>query len=389
MAGFPTYDSAQLAALETQAAAILSVFTDRGYARTEPATLQPSEIFLDRSGEEIRRRTFLLTDPSGRELCLRPDLTIPVCREYVMSKGTYPARLCYNGLAFRHQPAEPNRPTQFYQAGAELLGATERTEADIEIASVAIAALRAAGLDRFEVKIGDLGLFSALIDALDVPSQWRGRLKRHFWRAGYFEALLERLSNGGGSDTQRLLAHLGTLDTNDAKPAFEGLLDLLGEAPHGARTREEIVERLMEQAADAASVRLDAGIAKLIADVLAVSGPAPQALDQIRKLTKSAKVVLDAPLAAMQARLDALAKLNIDPSRVSFAARFGRNMEYYTGFVFELWSRDTEGAVQVAGGGRYDRLLENFGATSNTPAIGCAIRTERVLAARRTQGAAS
>ena len=76
---------------------------------------------------------------------------------------------------------------------------TERTEADIEIASVAIAALRAAGLDKFEMKIGDLGLFSALIDALDVPSQWRGRLKRHFWRAGYFEALLERLSNGGGS----------------------------------------------------------------------------------------------------------------------------------------------------------------------------------------------
>ena len=100
-----------------------------------------------------------------------------------------------------------------------------------------------------------------------------------------------------------MLAHLGTLDTNDAKPAFEGLLDLLGEAPHGARTREEIVGRLMEQAADAASVRLDAGIAKLIADVLAVSGPAPQALDQIRKLTKAAKVALDAPLAyAMQAR---------------------------------------------------------------------------------------
>jgi ATP phosphoribosyltransferase regulatory subunit len=387
MAGFPTYDATQLAALETQAAAILSVFAERGYARTEPAVLQPSEIFLDRSGEEIRRRTFLLTDPSGRELCLRPDLTIPVCREYVMSKGTYPARLCYNGLAFRHQPAEPNRPTQFYQAGAELLGATERTEADIEIAGVAVAALHAAGLDKFEVKIGDLGLFSALIDALDVPSQWRDRLKRHFWRAGYFEALLERLSNGRGSDTQRLLAHLGTLDVTDAKPAFEGLLDLLGEAPHGARTREEIVERLMEQAADAASVRLEASIAKLIADVLAVSGPAPQALDHIRALTKAVGVALDTPLAAMQARLDALAKLSIDPSRISFAARFGRNMEYYTGFVFELWSRDAEGAVQVAGGGRYDRLLENFGAAPNTPAIGCAIRTERVFAARRAQGA--
>ncbi|HEY5239525.1 MAG TPA: ATP phosphoribosyltransferase regulatory subunit [Rhizomicrobium sp.] len=388
MAAFPTYDSALLAALDAQAGAILGVFAGRAYARAEPSVLQPAEIFLDRSGEEIRRRTFLLTDPSGRELCLRPDLTIPVCREHVMRGGAYPARLCYNGLAFRHQPAEPDRPTQFYQAGAELLGADDRTNADIEIATVAIEALRAAGLSEFEMKIGDLGLFSALIDALDVPPQWRGRLKRHFWRAGYFEALLDRLSNGGASGAQRLLAHLGTLSGSDAKPAFEGLLDLLGEAPHGARTREEIVERLMEQAADAAAVRLDTRVAKLIADVLAVSGPAPQALDQIRALTKSAGVALDAPLAAMQTRLVALAKLNIEPSRISFAARFGRNMAYYTGFVFELWSRDAEGAVQVAGGGRYDRLLENFGAPANTPAIGCAIRTERVLAARRATGAA-
>ena len=64
-------------------------------------------------------------------------------------------------------------------------------------------------------------------------------------------------------------------------------------------------------------------------------------------------------------------------------------MEYYTGFVFELWSRDSEGAVQVAGGGRYDGLLEALGAGRSIPAIGCAIRTERVLAARQAQARAS
>jgi histidyl-tRNA synthetase len=61
-------------------------------------------------------------------------------------------------------------------------------------------------------------------------------------------------------------------------------------------------------------------------------------------------------------------------------------MEYYTGFVFEFWSRDAEGAVQVAGGGRYDNLLENFGAPAGTPAVGFVIRTERLLAARRETG---
>jgi ATP phosphoribosyltransferase regulatory subunit len=385
MAGFPTYDSVEIDALETQAEAILGVLKARGYACVEPSVLQPAEIFLDRSGEEIRRRTFVLTDPSGRDLCLRPDLTIPVCRMHVERGGKYPARLCYNGLAFRHQPGEPDRPAQFYQAGVELLGAKDRRATDIEVASVVIEAVQAAGLSQFDMKIGDLGLFSALIDALDVPMQWRGRLKRHFWRAGYFEALLEKLSRGGASDAQRLLAHLGNLELADSRSAFEGLMDLLGEAPHGARTREEIVERLMEQAADAASIRLDPAIARLIANVLNVSGPAPKALAEIRKLVKAARVDLSEPLEAMEARMAALKPLNIDPSRVTFAARFGRNMEYYTGFVFELWSRDKEGAVQIAGGGRYYRLLENFGAPANTPAIGCAIRTERVLAARRAQ----
>jgi ATP phosphoribosyltransferase regulatory subunit len=57
-------------------------------------------------------------------------------------------------------------------------------------------------------------------------------------------------------------------------------------------------------------------------------------------------------------------------------------MEYYTGFVFELWARDAEGPVQVAGGGRYDTLLESLGAKQPVSAIGCAIRTERLLAAK-------
>jgi ATP phosphoribosyltransferase regulatory subunit len=385
VSAFPTYGPDEIAALDAQADAILGVFAANGYARHESSVLQPAGIFLARSGEEIRRRTFELTDPSGRELCLRPDLTIPACKWQVDSGNPYPARLCYNGLAFRHQPLEPHRPTQFYQAGAELLGLEDRAAADVEIMRLAIETLRAAGLVRFEMKVGDLALFSALIDALDVPAQWRGRLKRHFWRKGYFEALLDRLTSGARSDAQRLLAHLGRLEAAEARTAIEGLIDMVGEAPLGARTREEIVERLIEQAADAAALRLDARVAQTIASMLAVKGSAPAALAEIRALVKSAGVTLEAPLVAMEARLEALRSLGLDPDAIAFEARFGRNMEYYTGFVFELWSKDAEGPVQVAGGGRYDGLLEALGAGRSIPAVGCAIRTERVMAARRAQ----
>src|SRR5258708_38420327 len=97
---------------------------------------------------------------------------------------------------------------------------------------------------------------------------------------------------------------------------------------------------------------------------------------------------MEEPLAAMEARLAALKSLGLDPANVAFAARFGRNMEYYTGFVIEFWARDAEGRVQIAGGGRYDTLLEALGAKRSIPAVGFVIRTERVLAARGAQGKA-
>jgi len=377
MATFPYYDAGALEALGAQAASILRLFAAHGYVQEEPPVLQPAEIFLDRSGEEIRRRTFTLTDPSGRDLALRPDLTIPICRDAVLSNRKLPARIFYNGLVFRHQPGEPNRPTQFFQAGAELLGQEDRAAGDSEILSLAIEALRAAGLADFSLRIGDLALFNALVDALALPRQWSARLKRHFWRAGYVESLLYWLGHGDGAPKLP-----GT------RAEIEALLDQKSDAPAAGRSRAEIVARALDRAAEAATLRLDPGVADAIAKLLDISGPAQAALIEVRALLKTAGIALDPQLAAMEARLAALKNLGVAPERVQFTAHFGRNMEYYTGFVFELWARDREGPVQVAGGGRYDTLLESLGAGKPVSAIGCAIRTERLLAAQKLNKAA-
>ena len=387
MAAFPEYDTALLDRLDAQSAAILRVFAKKSYSRVEPPILQPADVFLDRSGEEIRRRTYVLTDPAGEELCLRPELTIPVCRMHLTQSARFPARLSYHGPAFRLQQSEPQRPSQFLQTGVESLGVANREAADIEVLGLAVEGVRAAGLEDFSVQVGDLGLFAGLVDALEIPAQWRGRLKRHFWRPDYFRELLARLSNGASVPGERYLAHLGTAEEGDARAALSGLMELLSGASYnatlGGRSREEIVERLMEQAAEAASLRLDQRSVALIERVLSISGPAERSLAAIRAHLKKHRIALDAPLGLMESRIAALAKLGLSGKRVSFAARFGRNMEYYTGFVFELWSRDKEGPVQIAGGGRYDTLLKTLGAAKDVPAVGCAIRDERVLAAKK------
>src|SRR5690606_25218346 len=100
--------------------ALTALFAARGLARAEPAILQPAGIFLDLSGEDIRRRLYLVQDPEGRELCLRPDYTIPVCRDHILSGNGRPAGYCYLGPVFRYRPGEA--PGEFIQAGVEKFG---------------------------------------------------------------------------------------------------------------------------------------------------------------------------------------------------------------------------------------------------------------------------
>src|SRR5882672_3359093 len=87
---------------DARAEALVASYERAGYARVTPAMLQPAEPFLDLSGEDIRRRMYLTTDASGREFCLRPDLTIPVARDYLASPAAGEAAgFCYLGPVFR------------------------------------------------------------------------------------------------------------------------------------------------------------------------------------------------------------------------------------------------------------------------------------------------
>src|SRR5437667_8187356 len=111
-----------LTAPDPRAEALLAHFERAGYTRAAPDLMQPAGPFLDLSGEEIRRRMYLTSDAEGRELCLRPDLTIPVSREYLASAAAGKAQgFCYLGPVFR-QSLESDEASEFCQAGIESFG---------------------------------------------------------------------------------------------------------------------------------------------------------------------------------------------------------------------------------------------------------------------------
>src|SRR3954453_10831260 len=102
---------------DARAEALVAHYERAGYARVSPAILQPAEPFLDLSGEDIRRRMFLTATPDGQELCLRPDLTIPVSRDYLASPAAGEALgFCYLAPVFRYRDDDP---AEFIQGGIE------------------------------------------------------------------------------------------------------------------------------------------------------------------------------------------------------------------------------------------------------------------------------
>ncbi len=370
---------AEREALERQNAAIMAVFERAGFAHIAPDLIRPGDISLERSGEDTRARTFVFTDPSGAELCLRPDLTVPACR-YHLSHAERPeaeARYCYLGPAFRF-PDELLSPQEFAQAGLEWFASPDPVAAEARILKLAIAALEAAGLTRFKVTLGDLGLFAALLDDTDMPARWRRRLRHHFWRPHAFRDLLEGFTAGRAAKRTSISDIVDRIDGGDAAQIVGEELSTRNIPLAGGRDIAEIAGRLAEKAADRHEQPLPKAKAEALDAYLTVSGEAAGLGEALAGIEAGQRFAGARDYYAR--RIFEMEELGLNPRRFQFSATFGRDLEYYTGLVFQIEAENAHGPVAVAGGGRYDDLLADMGAPRKVPAVGCAIHTERLKA---------
>lgn len=379
----------QFEALERQAQTLMGVFVKAGHEAVAPSMIQPADVFLDVVGEALRARTYVFTDHDGDELCLRPDLTVPTCRLHLERhpEGNVKARYCYNGPAFRFQPqgADSAHPREFRQAGVEAFAHLDREKADAQVVATTIEALKAAGLKDFKLRIGDLGLFRAVLKAAEMPERWRTMLAHQFWRPDAFRAELNRLVAGPSRALDGLPADLvAALDPakrGEAERKVARHLDAAGIELLGVRTVAEITDSLLGIVEDGRADPLKPETAQLIESYLGVTAPARAAGARLKDLMRDKGVDIGGALESFHRRLTLMAELGVDVVHADFTAEFGRSLEYYTGFVFEVISPALGPGSAVAGGGRYDSLMRSAGAPEDVPAVGAAIHTERLLAA--------
>ena len=371
------------AAPDARADALLASFERAGYAPVMPAILQPAEPFLDLSGEDIRRRMYLTTDAQGRELCLRPDFTIAVSRDYLASAmAGHPAAFCYLGPLFRQRD---QGPSEFVQAGVESFGRNDTAAADAEILSLGLEAAAQYGVTAPDIRMGDVGLFTALIDNLNLVPAWKRRLIKDFGRAGRLERDLDLLalkSSATRPEYQGVLAALAGSDPKAAHALVTDLLSIAGITAVGGRSVGEIADRFLEQAALGARAALPQETRTLIQRFLAIKGDPDEAAAELRTFARDTRLALDPMLDLFESRAGFLAARGVDISRIRFATAFSIDLDYYTGFAFRL--HDPAGRVErpLVAGGRYDKLLSRLGSAQPIPAVGLGVWIERLAALR-------
>lgn len=378
-----------LEALASQAQTVMSVFMKAGYDAVAPAIIQPADVFLDVIGESLRARTYVFTDQDGAELCLRPDITVPTCRLHIerYADPMTPARYCYNGAAFRFQPqgATAAHPREFRQAGIERFGDKSREVAEAETVAIIIKAIEKTGFKDWTLRLGDLDLFSSILDAAGISPNWKKRLDDAFLRPLSFRDALKGFATGvrptSSNIPEEVLSSLRRDDMEASEAAVavyleEEAIDLIG-----TRSLADITEHLVAVAEDRKEAPLDARAIDLIERYINVSGPAITAGEKISALIKAAPNGSGYALETYDRRLALLANAGIDLNRVSFSAEFGRTLAYYTGLVFEVNAAALGAKSPIAGGGRYDGLMRAAGAGDDIPAIGAAIHSERLLTA--------
>jgi ATP phosphoribosyltransferase regulatory subunit len=339
-----------------------------GVARVNPPMLLPAAQYFELAGEEFGRSLLMSVANDGIEYCLRPEFTIPIVSQYV-NEGLAgsPVAYGYLGPVFRQSGGGPS---EYVQAGVELLGQIDSEQALDEVLTFARRALGVYRLTSPSIRLGGVGLFEAILGHAKMPEVWRPRLRARFGHPDAMGRLLDRLAE---SHTRKPPAAADPVDTAALADSIADQMAAGGFSPEDGRQPEEVAERYHEKQALAVA-HVPLATIDLLRLYLSIEGRASVALDEIEALASVYRFDLSQPLSALRHHTATLRAL-VPQAQVTFDAGFSPRLEYYTGIVFEMLG---EGGAVLASGGQYDRLLQRLGATMPVTAAGCAVWVDRL-----------
>ncbi len=336
---------------------IVKTFKSNGFVLSEPDILLDSEYIIQRSGENFRRSMLAFENEDGKVMCLRPDLTVASCIKFLEKKSK--SKIYYSGQAYRRVNKKGSDLVND-QLGIEIIGSKNQLQDDLKVVKTILNSAKRIKSKKIQIKVGDISLFKRLINSLDMPERWKLRLIRHFWRPKYFEELLKRLEKN--SDIESV-----TFDTD--KKRFYEMKKMKQEKVVAGRSITEILKRFDKKIKDPRAFNEGKKIVKIIRSFLKINCRLSKLDKKLLDFAKKNNLKIN--IFKEFKSIQNLKKLN---QEIIFITNFGRDIEYYTGIVFEIFS----GTKEIARGGRYDDLLKSLGAKKNIPAVGAAINLNNI-----------
>jgi ATP phosphoribosyltransferase regulatory subunit len=337
---------------------ILKTLKSKGFKYIDLPSLIETNHIVQRSGENFRKFIISFIDQNGKELCLRPDLTIASCLRYLKNNLKSKEKIFYSGQAYRksHNKKDSIIRTQI---GFEIIGSQDEKKDDKEIINTSLRSLSNLNYKSGNLTIGNVEIFNLLISKLDIPKRWKLRLSRHFWREKYFNDLLKRLEIN--SDVDPTIVEVD-------KKRYLKMLKGNQQIVVAGRSIEEILKRFDNKIKDPRRTKRGKNASKIIKNFLKINCPIDKAAVRLNFFFKKNKINLQVDQRYFPISNNKIARL-----KVGFSASFGRELEYYTGMVFKIDIKDKFNKTNIINGGRYDQLISNLGSKKNIPAVGAGI----------------
>ena len=305
-----------------------NVFRRYGFDALETPALESLKVLTAKSGKEIEKQIFKIEDG---EIGLRFDLTVPLAR-FVASNPQIPKpfKRYAIGPVWRREEPQAGRLRQFYQADIDICG-VKSVEADVECIACAVDCLKELGFKNFKIRINNRKVLEGFVEVV---------------RRNYNLGVLDKLSIFRAIDK----------------------IEKIG--------KDKVIEELTK-------LGLNKQQASFLMKIISSTGSFEKLIEQSEKLLGSIQIGREG-LEELKQMYDLSKAYGID-SFMDLDFTLARGLDYYTGPIFEVEAFTKTRVGSIAGGGRYDKLIEIYGGQP-TPTTGISLGIERIVEIIKKEG---
>ena len=307
---------------------VREVYESYGFEPLDTPAFEYLEMLQIKSGEDILNQVYAFKDKSDRELALRFEMTASTVRVVASHRELQkPFKRYMIGPTWRYERPSETRFREFWQADVDIFG-VESSIADAEVISAVVEAFSRLGFEGFTIYLNDRRILKSIVELAGVPSE-------------------NSLDAIRAVDKIKKIGRDGVIE------------ELRGISPY-----EEASIKLLD-------------LVGLKGEPLEVIGSAKQMLKEYPEGIKGCEALED--LVKYAGAFGFAEYIEVELS-------LARGLDYYTGPIFEVFAKGYEEYSSIAGGGRYDEIVELFGGEP-TPATGVSFGVDRVTLILEAKGA--